>query len=307
MVRSMNPDTTVEGGLAEPTELEPEQGSLDLADPEDRATVADWEAATAAVLRKSRRLTDEDPDSAVWDKLTRTTLDGIGITPLGTPQLLDALSTAGRPSRAGAWDVRAHLGAGPDRSRNEAALVDLDGGVTSLWVQVDADTDLAALLDGVLLDLAPRRAGRRGAGRRGAGLPLPGRGRPRSPPAPTWASSAAAARGRPRRGRHAGPRRRPAGCRRRRHRGARPGRLRRPGARPVAGRSASARLRVLTARRPRRRRGRGPGGVPLRRHRRAVPEHRQAARRAPAVGPGARAQRAPRRPRSASTWSPAGR
>jgi len=154
MVRSMNPDTTVEGGLAEPTELEPEQGSLDLADPEDRATVADWEAATAAVLRKSRRLTDEDPDSAVWDRLTRTTLDGIGITPLGTPQLLDALSTAGRPSRAGAWDVRAHLGAGPDRSRNEAALVDLDGGVTSLWVQVDVDTDLAVLLDGVLLDLA---------------------------------------------------------------------------------------------------------------------------------------------------------
>ncbi|MQW75938.1 methylmalonyl-CoA mutase [Nocardioides sp. dk4132] len=150
----MNPDTTVEGGLAEPTELEPEQGSLDLADSEDRATVADWEAATAAVLRKSRRLTDEDPDSAVWDKLTRTTLDGIGITPLGTPQLLDALSTAGRPSRTGAWDVRAHLGAGPDRSRNEAALVDLDGGVSSLWVQVDTDTDLATLLDGVLLDLA---------------------------------------------------------------------------------------------------------------------------------------------------------
>ncbi|NPC99052.1 methylmalonyl-CoA mutase family protein [Nocardioides sp. zg-DK7169] len=150
----MNPDTTVEGGLEEPTELEPEQGSLDLADPEDRATVADWEAATAAVLRKSRRLSEEDPDTAVWDRLTRTTLDGIGITPLGTPQLLDALSTAGRPSRAGAWDVRAHLGSGPDKARNEAARVDLDGGVTSLWVQVDADTDLATLLDGVLLDLA---------------------------------------------------------------------------------------------------------------------------------------------------------
>ena len=36
------------------------------------------------MLRKARRLTDEDDDALVWEKLTRTTLDGIGITPLGT-------------------------------------------------------------------------------------------------------------------------------------------------------------------------------------------------------------------------------
>ena len=74
----------LEGGLSEPEELEPEQGSLRLASPDDVYAAADWETATAAVLRKSRRLTDDDPDSAVWDKLARTTLDGIAVAPIGS-------------------------------------------------------------------------------------------------------------------------------------------------------------------------------------------------------------------------------
>lgn len=130
-------------------------GTLALADEADRHTREEWEAAAAAVLRKSRRLTDEDPDAKVWDKLTRTTLDGIPVTPLGTPDLLDGLRTAGRPTRAGAWDIRAHLAGADARLLNEHALVDLDGGVTSLWVRVGPDTDLTTLLDKVLLDLAP--------------------------------------------------------------------------------------------------------------------------------------------------------
>jgi methylmalonyl-CoA mutase len=146
--------TEVEGGLPEPDELEPAQGTLDLAAPEDRHTREEWEAATAAVLRKSRRIGESDPDSVVWERLTRTTLDGIAVTPLGTPDLLDDLVTGGRPTRAGAWDIRAHHGAGAAKAVNEAALVDLDGGVTSLWLETDG-ADLAALLDGVLLDLAP--------------------------------------------------------------------------------------------------------------------------------------------------------
>lgn len=128
---------------------------LALAAEQDKHSPEEWEAATAAVLRKSRKLTDEDPDSAVWDKLTRTTLDGIAITPLGTPADLDGLQTVGRPTRAGAWDVRARLAGADAKLLNEHALVDLDGGVTSLWVQVAPDTDLPALLDKVLLDLAP--------------------------------------------------------------------------------------------------------------------------------------------------------
>jgi methylmalonyl-CoA mutase len=99
------------------------------------------------VLRKAKRLGEDDADELVWEKLTRTTLDGIGVTPLGTPALLDDLQTVGRPTRAGDWDIRAQV------STNEDALVDLSGGVTSLWVRGDADP--AALLEGVLLDLAP--------------------------------------------------------------------------------------------------------------------------------------------------------
>lgn len=149
----------VEGGLDEPTELQPDQGALALADPEtDAWGQADWEAETARVLRKSRRLTDEDPDAAVWDKLTRTTLDGIAVPPIGRPEDVEHLRAGVlRPSRTGGWDIRAHLGARsvPAKDANETLLLDLEGGVTSLWLRVDADTDLDALLKGVYLDLAP--------------------------------------------------------------------------------------------------------------------------------------------------------
>lgn len=150
--------THLEGGLSEPEELEPEQGSLRLASPDDAYDAAGWEAATAAVLRKARRLGDGDPDSAVWATLTRTTLDGIAVAPIGAAADLDGLSTSGRPTRATDWDIRAHI-SGPDAARaNEAMLIDLDNGATSLWVELgaglDAD-DLPRALQGVLLDLAP--------------------------------------------------------------------------------------------------------------------------------------------------------
>jgi methylmalonyl-CoA mutase len=146
---------TVEGGLDEPEELEPAQGSLDLAAPADAWTAADWEREAAAVLRKGRRLGEDDADELVWSKLTKTTLDGIGITPLGTPDDLVGLETSGRPTRQGDWDIRAYADGRQAKLANEEALVDLDGGVTSLWLRVDAGTDLDTLLDRVLLDLAP--------------------------------------------------------------------------------------------------------------------------------------------------------
>lgn len=149
--------TDIDGGLAEPAALAPDQGSLSLAGPEDRWTLADWEAQAAAVLRKARRLGEDDADSAVWDRLTRTTLDGIAVTPLGTAADLEGLATSGRPTRVGPWDVRSHVdarGVGA-AAVNETVLADLEGGVTSVLLGVDADTDLAAVLAGVYLDLAP--------------------------------------------------------------------------------------------------------------------------------------------------------
>lgn len=148
-------DGQVEGGLDEPTELEPEQGTLRLASADDEHTRADWEAAAAGVLRKAHRMSEVDDDAAVWDQLTSTTLDAVAVPPLGTPDLLDGLSTSGRPTRQGEWDIRAHHGAAAEKQVNEAALVDLEGGVTSLWLQVAPDTDFEGLLREVLVDLAP--------------------------------------------------------------------------------------------------------------------------------------------------------
>ncbi len=143
----MTSEQPLEGGLAEPAELEPDQGALALADPSDGHTRAEWEAAAAAVLRKGRRLADDDADSEVWARLTRTTLDGVPVPPLGTPELLDGLVTSGRPTRVGGWDVVTRP------ADNGQALADLDTGATALWVAADAE--LRTLLDGVMLDLAP--------------------------------------------------------------------------------------------------------------------------------------------------------
>ena len=61
----------------------------------------------------------------------------------------------GRPVRPGAWDIRSHLAVTDAKADNETLLTDLDGGVTSLWLEVDEGTDWSVLLDQVLLDLAP--------------------------------------------------------------------------------------------------------------------------------------------------------
>ncbi|QYJ02502.1 hypothetical protein KUV85_09130 [Nocardioides panacisoli] len=128
---------------------------LALADTEDQHGRAEWEAAAADALRKARRLGEDDPDSRAWAELTHTTLDGIDLSPLGTPGLVEDLQTAGRPTRAGAWDIRVMTAGTDPAAANEAALVDLDGGVSSLWVATADGSELARVLTGVLLDLAP--------------------------------------------------------------------------------------------------------------------------------------------------------
>ncbi|WP_460800553.1 methylmalonyl-CoA mutase family protein [Nocardioides pacificus] len=147
-----------------------EQDRLALASPEDRHTAADWEKITAAVLRKSGRLRDEDSDSTVWDKLSRTTLDGISVAPIGTAEAVEGLPALGdagaapftrgrvvtRPETG--WDIRVHVDGPAAKAANESVLVDLENGATSLWVGIGeglAAGDLDTVLDGVLLDLAP--------------------------------------------------------------------------------------------------------------------------------------------------------
>ena len=67
-----------------------------------RHSQAEWEKAAADVLRKAGRMKPEDPDAQVWQKLTRTTLDGIEVAPLGSPETVADLPDArmaGLPQR----------------------------------------------------------------------------------------------------------------------------------------------------------------------------------------------------------------
>ncbi len=144
--------------------------AVPLAEGVDR-DVADWEKATAAVLRKTKKLADDAPDTEVWSLLTRRTLDGIGVTPLGTPAQTEHLAPAGLPGQApftrgstatrelDGWDVRAWF-VDPDADRTaEHVVTDLENGVNSLWLSVGEGAIgldvLPRILEPVFLDLAP--------------------------------------------------------------------------------------------------------------------------------------------------------
>jgi methylmalonyl-CoA mutase len=122
-----------------------------------RHTREEWEHAAAAVLRKAARLADDQPDDAVWEALTRTTLDGIGVTPLGTGET--GTVSGVRPDRAGEWDVRVPVAEPDPAAANRDLLTDLANGATSAWLQLGAAgipvDGLATALQGVLLDAAP--------------------------------------------------------------------------------------------------------------------------------------------------------
>ncbi len=129
-------------------------GPFALATEADRHDRSDWEASAAAVLRKAGRLTGEDPDDLVWQRLGRRTLDGIEVPPLGTPADLEGLVTQGRPTRRGPWDNRVLSRA----ETSDAVVVDLEHGATSVWLRIDGPVTpeaLTARLGGVLVDLAP--------------------------------------------------------------------------------------------------------------------------------------------------------
>ena len=135
------------------------------------ADVSEWEKATAAVLRKAKRLADDAPDSDVWTELAHQTLDGITVTPLGTPALTHDLADPGLPGQApftrGAsatreldgWDIRSWF-TDPDVDVTaDHVVTDIENGVNSLWLAVGdgaiAADSLARILEPVFVDLAP--------------------------------------------------------------------------------------------------------------------------------------------------------
>jgi methylmalonyl-CoA mutase len=139
---------------------------LDLAADFPAATREQWRTLVSAVLAKSGVSGDAE------DALATTTYDGIAIKPLYTAEDAHGVDADGLPgvppftrgataegATATGWDVRQRH-ADPDPKRtNEAILVDLAHGATSVWLRLGAGglavDDLAAALDGVYLDLAP--------------------------------------------------------------------------------------------------------------------------------------------------------
>ncbi|GLW23089.1 methylmalonyl-CoA mutase [Microbispora triticiradicis] len=127
----------------------------DLADPTagfPQATRERWRALALGVLRKTGW---EGTDDAAEDALSTISYDGVRIAALyDASDLPDAPRVVRGP---GLWDVRQrHADPDPAVTR-EAIHADLENGVTSLWLDLTSidPAALPAVLDGVLLDLAP--------------------------------------------------------------------------------------------------------------------------------------------------------
>lgn len=111
-----------------------------------------------------------DPDERVLEVLGQQDFEGLSIPAIGDTVTTAGLTKAGAPGqppflRGGAtstgagWDVRSYLADPDPGAAAAAALADLEGGVSSLWLRVGGNgTDLAHLpevLQKVHLDLAP--------------------------------------------------------------------------------------------------------------------------------------------------------
>ena len=130
----------------------------------------DWEKEVLKVLNRKRPEGRELDIDQAYKRLTSTTVDGLTIKPLYTIE--DGVEELGYPGvapfvrgttvRTGemdAWEV-AQLHENPDVTEARRDILnDLERGTTAAFVRVDPDAvrveDLANVLDGVLLDLAP--------------------------------------------------------------------------------------------------------------------------------------------------------
>jgi len=131
-------------------------GRADLDEGFERPTREQWLELTARSLK-----------GAPFDTLVSRTADGLEIQPLYTAEDAKA-PLPGRPEPAaveGGWDIRAIIDQADPAAANEPALDDLKGGANSLLVRIDpagaegcavgSAADLARVLDGVVLEVAP--------------------------------------------------------------------------------------------------------------------------------------------------------
>jgi methylmalonyl-CoA mutase len=133
---------------------------LRLAADFEPATRDAWRKLALGVLTKSGALDAEDPEALdkVEDALEKPTYDGFDIEALYTAsdEAPQGVRTSGYRAEPGPWDVRQRHDDPDAKATNHAILTDLDNGVSSVWLGSGvAVGDIAAALDGVLLDLAP--------------------------------------------------------------------------------------------------------------------------------------------------------
>ncbi|HEV2887204.1 MAG TPA: methylmalonyl-CoA mutase family protein [Jatrophihabitans sp.] len=142
---------------------------LELAGDFPAASREQWRSLVAAVLAKSGvGVGAGDPE----DALSYRSYDGLRIAPLYTAEDLPdgvGIEAAGLPGEppfvrgAGAertaWDVRQRVIEPDPAAGNRAVLAELAGGASSIWLRLGQGAApvqaLAAVLDGVYLDLAP--------------------------------------------------------------------------------------------------------------------------------------------------------
>lgn len=130
----------------------------------------DWEKEVLKVLNRKRPEGKELGIDQAYKRLTSTTVDGLTIKPLYTIE--DGVEELGYPGvapfvrgttiRTGemdAWEV-AQLEEDPEAAQTRRdILTDLERGDTSVYLRIDPDAikvdDIATVMQGVLLDLAP--------------------------------------------------------------------------------------------------------------------------------------------------------
>ena len=150
------------------TPAPPPPDELVLAGEFPAATYEQWSALVDGVLKKSGRIGADAETGAAVAKLVRRTPEGIPVKPLYTAADVADLPETGVPGRPpfvrGAttdgpspdgWDVRQRHEDPDPRSAHDAVLADLENGVNSLWLATGDGAELATVLEGVLLDLAP--------------------------------------------------------------------------------------------------------------------------------------------------------